>query len=117
MDKELLLSNVKSWIELDDEIKTIGKTLKEKRKIKKALTDTLVTTMKGNDIDCFDLSGGNKLIYTQSKGKKALSKKHLLASLSEFFKGDTQEASALSEYILNTREDNIKENIRRKAAK
>ena len=95
----------------------ILKELKEKRKIKKALTDTLVTTMKGNDIDCFDLSGGNKLIYTQSKGKKALSKKHLLASLSDFFKGDAQEAAALSEYILSTREDNIKENIRRKAAK
>jgi hypothetical protein len=117
MDKETLLNNVKSWIELDDEIKTIGKTLKEKRKGKKALTDSLVSTMKGNDIDCFDLSGGNKLIYTQSKGKKALSKKHLLASLSNFFKGNTQEATNLSEYILGSREDNIKENIRRKAAK
>jgi uncharacterized protein Yka (UPF0111/DUF47 family) len=72
--------------------------------------------MKGNEIDCFDLSG-SKLIYTKSKGKKALSKKHLLNALSQFFKGNVKEAKSLSNFILETREDNIKENIRRKMAK
>ena len=117
MDKEQLLNNVKSWIELDDEIKRLNKTDKSKRAEKKELTEGLVNTMKCNDIDCFDLSGGSKLIYTRSKGKKALSKKHLLASLSKFFKGDTSEAKALSKFILETREENIKENIRRKTPK
>lgn len=117
MDKEQLLSNVKGWIELDDEIKQLNRELKEKRKNKKDLTENLVTTMKSNEIDCFDLSGGNKLIYTKSKGKKALSKKHLLDALSKFFNGDNAEAKNLSKFILDTREDNIKENIRRKIAK
>jgi len=117
MDKEQLLSNVKGWIGLDDEIKQLNRELKEKRKKKKELTENLVTTMKSNEIDCFDLSGGNKLIYTKSKGKKALSKKHLLDALSKFFKGDNTEAKNLSKFILDTREDNIKENIRRKVAK
>lgn len=117
MDKEQLLSNVKGWIELDDEIKQLNRELKEKRKKKKDLTENLVTTMKSNEIDCFDLSGGNKLIYTKSKGKKALSKKHLLDALSKFFNGDNAEAKNLSKFILDTREDNIKENIRRKVAK
>ena len=71
MDKEKLLNNVKGWIELDDEIKTLNRTLKEKRKLKKEITEALVTTMKGHEIDCFDLSGGSKLIYTKSKGKKS----------------------------------------------
>ena len=117
MDKEALLNNVKDWITLDDEIKSANRALKEKRKRKKELTESLVNTMKNNEIDCFDLSGGSKLIYTKSKGKKALSKKHLLKALSAFFKGDTSEAKALSKYILETREDNIKENIRRKIPK
>ena len=63
MDKEALLANVKDWIILDDEIKTANRELKEKRKRKKELTETLVNTMKNNEIDCFDLSGGSKLIY------------------------------------------------------
>ena len=88
MDKEALLANVKDWITLDDEIKTANRELKEKRKRKKELTETLVDTMKNNEIDCFDLSGGSKLIYTKSKGKKALSKKHLLKALGSFFKGN-----------------------------
>ena len=117
MDKEALLANVKDWIILDDEIKTANRELKEKRKRKKELTETLVNTMKNNEIDCFDLSGGSKLIYTKSKGKKALSKKHLLSALGSFFKGNVAEAKALSKFILDTREDNIKENIRRKIPK
>ena len=51
MDKEKLLNNVKGWIELDDEIKTLNRTLKEKRKRKKEITEALVTTMKGHEID------------------------------------------------------------------
>jgi hypothetical protein len=117
MDKEQLLSSVKSWINLDDEIKTLNRKLKERRKIKKELTETLVTTMKNNEIDCFDLSGGSKLIYTKSKGKKALSKKHLLSALSKYFKGNGEDVKQLSKFILDSREDNIRENIRRKIAK
>lgn len=117
MDKESLLNNVKDWIILDDEIKATNRELKEKRKIKKELTNSLVDTMKNNEIDCFDLTGGSKLIYTKNKGKKALSKKHLMKALASFFKGNDTEAKALSKFILESREDNIKENIRRKASK
>lgn len=117
MNKDALLNNVKQWIALDDEIKTANKILKDKRKQKKDLTNLLVDTMKNNEIDCFDLSGGNKLIYTKNKSKKALSKKHLLKALETFFKGNNDEAKALSTFILESREDDIKENIRRKLAK
>jgi len=117
MDKEQLLSSVKGWISLDDEIKTLNRALKEKRTKKRELTEALVSTMKSNEIDCFDLSGGSKLIYTKSKGKKALSKKHLLSALSKYFKGNKDDAKSLSKFILDSREDNIKENIRRKLPK
>ena len=72
--------------------------------------------MKENDIDCFDITNG-KLIYTKKKTKSPLSKKHLLQALSAFFKDDKETVSKISNYILDTRETKIKENIRRKIKK
>ena len=87
MDKEQLLDNVRGWISIDNEIKQLQKVIKEKRKEKKAYTANLVEVMKSNDIQCFDISDG-KLLYTQNKVKSALSKKHLIKSLTEWFKDD-----------------------------
>ena len=54
MDKEQLLGTVKMWIELDDEIKSLQKQLRDKKNIKKQATTNLVETMKSHEIDCFD---------------------------------------------------------------
>lgn len=116
MNKEELLNNVKKWITLDDEIKELSKATKQKRDEKKIITNTLLGTMKENEIDCFDLAGGNKLIYQKRKSKKILSKKHLLESLKKYLKND-KEAESIGDYILNTREETVNENIRRKNPK
>jgi len=103
MDKDELLNVVKNWISLDDQIKE--------------LQETLVETMKNNEIDCFELGAGNKLMYTKNKSKKPLSKKHLLDSLSKYFQGNKEQAAQLSKFIMNSREETIRENIRRKIPK
>ena len=72
--------------------------------------------MKSNDISCFDISDG-KLMYTQNKVKSALSKKHLIKSLTEWFKDDPTQIGNLTKHILNSREEKIKENIKRKNKK
>ena len=87
--------------------------MKEKRKEKKNYTSALVETMRNNDIDCFDVQDG-KLIYTKKKVKAPLSKKHLLLSLSNYFKNNKELIDELGEFILNSREEKVKENIRRK---
>lgn len=56
-------------------------------------------------------------MYTRHKSKKALSKKHLLQSLATYFKGNTEQAKELSKFIMNSREVNIREDIRRKIPK
>ena len=117
MNKSELLNTVKQWIIIDDEIKNLSSAAREKRKEKKQMTDLLVSTMKENEIDCLDLAGGNKLIYMKHKGKKALSKTHLLNALKQFYNNNPTQVKELSEFILETREDNITENIRRKSAK
>tara|TARA_Y100000996_G_scaffold400684_1_gene370926 strand:+ start:1856 stop:2206 length:351 start_codon:yes stop_codon:yes gene_type:complete len=116
MNKEQLLNNVRKWIQLDDEIKELGKHLKEKRQDKKNITSLLVDTMKENEIDCFDLAGGNKLIYQKSKLKKTLSKKHLIDAINKYI-NNTEKAKEMGEFILNSREEQIKENIRRRIPK
>ena len=74
--------------------------------------------MRENEIDCFDLdSNGGKLIYKKKKIKKSLSKKHLMNCLMQYFKDDSNQAKNVSNYILNNREEKIKENIRRKVKK
>ena len=112
-NKRQLIENVKNWIDIDNDIKTLQKQLKEKRKEKKIYTENLVDIMKTNNVDCFDIKNG-KLIYTKKKIKAPLSKKHLFSSLSNYFKNNSGIIEELGNYILNSREEKIKENIRRK---
>ena len=115
MDEErnFLIENVKEWIHLDDEIKTLQKEVKERKKKKKEITSSLVNVMKTNEIDCFDITDG-QLIYTKKNIKYPLSKKHLFKSLSEYFEGDKKRIAELGKYIMDTRQKKIKEDIRRK---
>lgn len=112
-DKRKLIENVKGWIDIDNEIKELSKELKEKRKEKKMYTANLVDIMKTNNVDCFDVKNG-KLIYTKKKVKAPLSKKHLFNSLNNYFKNNKDVIEELGNYILNSREEKIKENIKRK---
>ena len=116
MDKEALVTNIKDWIALDEDIKGLQRQIKLKRKEKRELTDGLVTVMRQHEIDCFDVKDG-KLLYTRSKVKKPLSKKHLLAALQTYFKGDSNAAQEVSKFVMNTREEKMHEGIRRKVKK
>jgi len=112
--KEILVGKVKEWISHDDEIKILQKRIKEHRTEKKALTDNLLDIMKTNEIDCFDINDG-KLIFTKNKVKAPLNKKTLLSSLDKYFENNPDiDANNVGEFILESREIQIKENIRRK---
>ena len=111
-----LLENVKSWLTIDNEIRALQKEIKERRKMKKQLTTDLKTTMKSNDIDALNVPDG-ELIYNKTKTKAPLSKKHLLSSLTQYFKGDKRMIDELSKFIMETRAEKEKESIRRKIKK
>tara|TARA_B110000285_G_scaffold205890_1_gene244005 strand:+ start:29 stop:382 length:354 start_codon:yes stop_codon:yes gene_type:complete len=114
--KAELITYIRTWIEIDNEISDLQKKIRDFRNEKKELTGSLVDIMKTNEIDCFDINDG-KLIYAKSKVKKPINKKTLLAALEGFFKDDTDMATQLSEHILNSREETVKESIRRKKDK
>jgi hypothetical protein len=114
--KEQLVGNIKEWIKIDNEINQLKNEIKERTNRKKKLTEGLVTVMKSNKIDCFDINGG-ALVYKQNKVKKGISAKTLLAALQVYYKDDAKTAEELTKYVLDNREEQVKETIRRKVDK
>jgi hypothetical protein len=111
--KEQLVGYVKEWISLDEEMKQLQSVMREKRQKKKELNDVLVEVMKNNEIECFDIKDG-KLLYAVNKSKKPITKKMLLETLQKFYKNDEEKASELASFILESREESVKETIKRK---
>jgi len=109
-DNALLIEHVKNWLEIDKQIKALQKEISDRRKLKKITTETLVDIMKTRDIEVMNTSGG-ELIRTSRTIKSPLSKKHLLASLALYFKNDKKLINELSDYIMETRPEKVRENI------
>jgi hypothetical protein len=114
--KEELLMGVRNWVSIDNEIAQHKAEIKKLNEQKKLLTQSLVDTMKKNDIDCFDIKGGS-IAYKRNVTKKAISAKSLLQALGEYYKDDGKTAEELTQYILDNREVQVKETIARKIDK
>lgn len=114
--KEQLVNNIKEWIKMDTEISELKAQIKDRNNRKKTLTENLVTVMKTNKIDCFDINGG-ALVYKTNRIKKPINGKTLLAALQNFYKSDPKMAEDLTKHVLDSREEQIKETIKRKIDK
>jgi hypothetical protein len=115
-NKEQLVKTIKEWVKIDNEIRTLQKQQLIRKKEKKTISDSLIEVMKKNEIDCFDINDG-QIIYNKKNVKKPITKKMLLNVLSNFFENDTAKATELNDYILENREDVVRENIIRKVNK
>jgi len=114
--KEQLVNNIKEWIKIDNDISRLKAEIKENNNKKKALTENLVTVMKTNQIDCFDINGG-ALVYKKNKVKKPINGKTLLSALQNYYKNEPKIAEELVKHVMDSREEQIKETIKRKIDK
>jgi hypothetical protein len=114
--KEQLIQNIKEWIKLDNDVSQMKKEIKEKTQQKNLLTNNLVSVMKNNNIDTFNITGG-ALVYKKNKVKKPINAKTLLSSLQNYYKNDTNIAEEITKHIMACREEQIKETIKRKIEK
>ena len=114
--KEQLVQNIKEWVRIDTEISQLRQEIKERNNKKKTMTETLVNVMRTNNIDCFDINDG-ALIYKKNKVKKPINGKTLLSSLQNYYKDNLQVAEDVTKYILDNREEQTKEIIKRKVHK
>jgi hypothetical protein len=113
--KEQLVTNIREWVKIDTEIAQLRNEIKERNKKKKIMTESLVNVMKSNNIDCFDINDGS-LIYKKNTVRKPINSKTLLSSLQNYYKDNTI-AEDLTKYIMENREEQIKETIKRKLHK
>ena len=114
--KEQLINNIKEWIKIDNEIAQLKAEIKQRTNKKKSLTENLVTVMKTNSIYCFDITGG-ALVYKKNKVKKPISGKTLLAALQNYYKDNANLAEEIAKHVMDNREEQVKETIKRKIDK
>lgn len=114
--KEELITNVKEWIKIDNEIAKLKVEIKDRNNKKKFLTESLMNVMKKNEIECFDINGG-ALVYKKNTIKKPINGKSLLAALQKYYINNPIMAEELTKHVLENREEQIKETIKRKIDK
>lgn len=115
-NKAELVQLIRDWISSDTEIRAMNKELRAKKDKLKKISDNLMKTMKENEIDEFDIKGG-KLMYTKTKVKKPITKKNLATILSKFYNGDISQALEMNNFIMNNREEVVKETLKRSQLK
>tara|TARA_B110000285_G_C14804205_1_gene458924 strand:- start:117 stop:536 length:420 start_codon:yes stop_codon:yes gene_type:complete len=100
--KEQLKTNVKIYLDMDDQIKALNKAIVERRKKKNELSQEILLTMKKFEIDNMNTKNG-KLIYSTTKSSKPLNKTNLITGLNLYFQ-DEDKAKNVSKIVLDHRD-------------
>ena len=114
--KELMVENIKEWLKMDNEISKFQNEIKTRKNKKKELTDSLVIIMSTNNIDCVNINGGS-LLYKKNTVKKPINSKMLINTLKSYYSTNPSQAEEITKYIMENREETVKETIKRKIDK
>jgi len=104
-------NNVKDWVTLDDDISTLQKAIKERKKKKDELTPQIMDFMNRFKINDLNTVNG-KLKFTKSLYTKPLNKQYLISKLGDFFK-DFSKGEKAASFILENRDKEEKFKLRR----
>ena len=111
-----LINIIREWVKMDNEMRTLKDEVASRKKTKDLISKDLFRIMKNNDIDGVDINDG-RIECANRKTKKPITKKMLLNILSTYYKGNTSMANEVNNFILNNREEVVKEVIVRKLDK
>ena len=114
--KQQLIESIKEWVKLDTEIKTLQKEQQDRKKRKTTVSAKLIEIMQSNEIDCFNINDG-QICYNRRSIKKPITKKGLFDILTKYYGGDLKQVNELNNFIVENREQVIKENIIHKISK
>ncbi len=93
------LSNlVKEWMKTEDELRTLGAEIREKRKRIKAVRAMITTIMKGGQISRLNTSKG-ALTRKVKNTKVPMTKKYISSALVEFFDGNKEMAEKCAKFL------------------
>jgi hypothetical protein len=106
--KSQLKQVVKEYLDIDNEIATLQKALKERKDKKEKLSKLILGTMKNQDIQQMNINN-EKLVYQVTQYKTPLTKPYLNNVLSEFFKSEDKAQNVVDHILVNrTRVEKIK---------
>jgi hypothetical protein len=114
--KDQLIEKIKEWVKIDNEIRVLQKEQKKRQTDKKKVSVELMQVMRENEIDAFDLNDG-QILYYKRNSKKPITKTALMGILTTYYKGDAVKANEVNQYILDNREEVVREKIVRKINK
>lgn len=103
--------DVKTWLKLDDDIKTLTDAVKERKSKKNEITPKLLDFMEKHNINDLNTNDGH-LKFQKSLRSKPLSKKYLLDRLGFYFKSEMKSEKVVN-FIYNNREKSETSNIKR----
>ena len=103
--------NVKEWITLDDDIKTLNAALKERKEKKKELTPKVLNFMNEYEVHDVKTTDG-QLKFSKSVTSKPLNKKYLVSRLGDFFK-DYNKGEKAVDFIYENRDKEEKLKLKR----
>ena len=109
----IVLCTVKSWVDIDNEIRENQKTQNLLKQEKKRISATLLELMKASNTDCYNTKDCQLLLKVKNS-KKPLNKSNLLSMLSQYYPGDLNRATELNHFLLNNRNTVVSESIVRK---
>lgn len=82
----------------EDELRTLSAAIREKRKRAKTVKTMITDIMRGNKIGQLKFSAGAVVRETKAT-KSPITKKYLVESLTDFFKGDADIAKKCAAFI------------------
>lgn len=99
--KTQLKQIVKEYLDIDNEIVTLQKALKERKDKKEKLSKMILGTMKNKDIQQMNVNN-EKLVYSVTQYKTPLTKPYLNNVLTNYFNNEDKAQNVL-EHILGNR--------------
>jgi hypothetical protein len=112
INKAEIIESIKEWMRIDNEIRNLNKEVRDRKTQQTDISKRLMTTMKDNNIDEFNVKEG-KLVYSKKQIKKPITKKYLTDVLLKYYDGNAEQATELNSFIDENREATTKETIRR----
>ena len=97
-----LKAAVKEYLDLDNQIITLQKAIRERKKRKEDLSKIILGAMKNNEIQQMNLKE-DKLVYCVSQHKKPMNKDYLNHVLNSYFKNE-EKASDVLTHIFDNRQ-------------
>ena len=95
-----LKAAVKEYLDLDNQIITLQKAIRERKKRKEEISKIILGAMKNNEIQQMNLKE-DKLVYCVSQHKKPMNKEYLNHVLNTYFKNEEQAGDVLTHIFDN----------------